>query len=420
MKRTYGIRTLCLILVILVVLPLIVACGDDGEIEWHRGIITSASHETPLALIDEYDGYSYSDVIHLPEAGTKLTFTDWNTEDMPDTEWAGEDVLVISHWVEQNGEWVLENPGDHYTGTGGRSKEILKIKRGEYAQYTYISSFDDEYVRLCYKSGHTKKNNRKMEFPEIILEDTNKPGTLVQNSEAYLALKVEKYLVQSKAERYFEQLRGRTVYVMGDSYFDDSDVKPYMWIDLLARKYELTVKNFAKSGSTVSNYVTNHRPMCDRISAMDAGSPDIILFDGGRNDFNLGNAPLGEASLSNRDTRTFRGAVNDCIAQLREKYPGALILGFTCWNHEQTNANGDKQIDFANAMREMCTLNGVPCLFQADEAAMGIYMDDSAFRAKYCKAPNDISHLNPDGMMLYLPKPEQFIAEAYAAFLQSR
>jgi len=424
-QRETVVRMICALFVLLFPLSLFAACSEKLEenqiaVEWHRGIVTSSEHESPMQLLDGQDGYSYSDVIHLEKAGAKLTFTDWNTEDMPDTEWAGADVLVLSHWVEQDGTWVLENPGDNYPGAGGRANEIVEVRMGEYAQYTYISSFDDEYVRLCYKSGHTDKNARKLEFAKVYVEQTNKPGTLAKNAEAVTALKVEKYLAESRKNNWNAQLNGLTIYIMGDSYFDDPEVEPYMWINFLEEKYDLTVENYAKSGSSVSNFEGGRNPMCDRISKMPDGSPDIVLFHGGRNDFNLVKAPLGEKSLDNVDEATFCGGVNSCFTQLREKYPNALILAFTCWRHEQVNVNGDHQVDFADALRDMCALWGIPCFYQADEDAIGIYMDDPNFRAKYCKRPTDISHLNMDGMMMYMPKPERFIADEYAKFLAAR
>ena len=44
-------------------------------------------------------------------------------------------------------------------------------------------------------------------------------------------------------------------------------------------------------------------------------------------------------------------------------------------------------------------------------------MDNPRFRAHYCIEPDDVSHLNDEGMNYVLPKIEKFIAEAYINYL---
>ena len=44
-------------------------------------------------------------------------------------------------------------------------------------------------------------------------------------------------------------------------------------------------------------------------------------------------------------------------------------------------------------------------------------MDDRDFRIKYCIKPDDVSHLNDEGMNYVLPKIEKFIAEEYVKYL---
>lgn len=215
-----------------------------------------------------------------------------------------------------------------------------------------------------------------------------------------------------------------------------------MWIDLLAYKYDITLDNHGISGSTVSNdpsriQSSNHtyygdpkayNPMTERLTdpkakkSLTKGSEtvDIVLFDGGRNDFTR-EVALGAASLENTNTATFCGAVNYCLGRLRELFPNALIIGITVWGHEQTNdRSGHTQEDFGNAMMEMCRLNGVPCFNSMDTELTGVNMDDPYFRSQYCKKPNDVSHLNEAGMMNFMPKMEKYLAQAYTAWLAEK
>ena len=449
MLKKRPLRALSLLLAFLLLLPLLVACNPKLEehevaVSWHHGVITSSSDKfNPSRLMEAVDGYSYSDIIHIEKAGTTLTFTDDNSEEMLDTERADNNVYVLSHWVEKNGEWVMENPGDHYEGKGGRALEIALVdNENSRVTYTYTSTFDNEYVRLCYRSGQTAKNARKIDFAKVYLVQQNKKGTLALNESYYKKLDLAKYLAASTDAVYYDALEELNVVVIGDSYFDDSSVKDRLWIDLLSYKYDMELDNHGISGSTVSNSqstITNpshtyygdkkaYQPMTERLSDPNATKAlvnmrenvDIVLFDGGRNDFTR-EVTLGAATLSNTNVSTFCGAVNYCIDRLQELFPNALIIGITVWGHQQTNAvTGHTQTDFGNAMIEMCRLQGIPCFNGMDESVTGVHMDNGDFRKNYCKSATDVSHLNEAGMKNFMPVMEKYIAEQYTAFLAAK
>lgn len=414
------------LLIFCLLTPLFSACKKEEPLEenqievvWHMGKVTSdRDQDNPSALADGVEGYSYSDVIHIGKAGTEIRFTDDNSGANPDTAYADEKVYVVSHWVKnENGEFVLDEPGDNYSGTGGRAREITEFGDNYTATYTYVSTFANEYIRLCYASGQTAKNTKKLKFAKVYSEYVKKAGTLAM-SEAGKTLKdlaVSRFLKAAPAAQWFEELSGITMYAMGDSYFGGSKTgKEYVWPNLLAQKYGMNFQNYGIGGSTISNLENkNFQPMTSRISGMSSSAPQIILFEGGRNDFVKG-VPLGKDS--DTGVETFCGAINNCLDQLQRKYPNALIIGVTVWAHEETKA-GQTQEEFGNAMLRLCAARGLPCFNAMDEENTKVYMDNSAFREKYCQDPNDISHLNVDGMILAEPAFERFIAEAYRAFL---
>ena len=76
MRNHLLMRFLSFLLVCVLLLPLVVACGNDLEeneikVKWRRGFVGSDLHETdPLTLVKKADGYSYTDVITVPEKGT--------------------------------------------------------------------------------------------------------------------------------------------------------------------------------------------------------------------------------------------------------------------------------------------------------------------------------------------------------------
>ncbi|MBE6703314.1 MAG: SGNH/GDSL hydrolase family protein [Ruminococcaceae bacterium] len=425
-NKSFFSRLGGLLLALILAIPAMSGCSEDLEenqisVKWHMGMVSSDLHEeSPLALLDGEEGYSYSDIITIPKPGTCVTFTDNNGEDAIDGgEYADEKVFVLSHWVEENGEWVIDHPGDNYTGLDGRSGEITEIRRGEYATYTYISSYPNEKIRLCYASGQTKKNTRKMEFAKVYMEQTFEEGTLISSKSNVLKdIAVGKFLKTAKDTSWYSELEGITLYAMGDSYFGgSSNGKAYVWPNLMAQKYGMNFSNWGIGGSSVAT--GGYMPMCNRISQMSDGSPDIVLLEGGRNDFCSGSILVGDPTDSG--TVTFCGAVNSCIAQLKAKYPNALIIGITCWKHEETNQiNGEKQQQYADAMLAVFERHGLPCFDATDEAVTGVHMDEYSFRSQYCQNDGDISHLNTAGMILVEPAFEKFIAEEYQAFLASK
>ena len=450
-NRHFCLRFVSVLLVALMLLPLLAACGNTLEeneiaVTWHMGRVTSHKNkQNKEMLLDGVENYSYSDPILIEKAGTTLTFFDDNGKKMPDTEYADGETYVISHWVEKDGAWVLQTPGDHYEGGFlGRGAEISTAD-GDSVLYTYTTTYDNEVIRLCYRSGQTEENGKKFKFPKVCLENLKEDGTLFKNEKQKDKLEREWWLALSKEEFYANVLEGKTVLCIGDSYMDDSSIGTgNMWIELLRDKYNMTLYNHAVSGSTVARTdsvqpdkaVEYFSPMVNRLTNPLAKktlfgttfTPDIIFFDGGRNDFNpaQGNVPLGTLYVNNDvnqglnyDVHTFYGAVNTLLRDLKEKYPNALIIGMTCWSvqRSRTGSNAATQLDFANAMLSACEANGVPCLNNADKVATGVDMDDALFRAKYCKKSDDISHLNKDGMKKYFPVVEAFAAAAYSAHL---
>lgn len=428
MAKKKHLRILALVLAVLALFPVVSGCKKEEleenqiSVTWHMGKITSGyDKEAPNSLVDGAEGYSYSDVIYIEKAGTKITFCDNNTEGSLDTDYAKEDIYVISHWVKGEGEsYTMELPGDHYTGIKDRSTEVASFTADKSVTYTYVSSYNEEYIRLCYASGQTEKNTKKLSFAKVYSEYVKETGTLIssKNGETLKQLKVERFLATSKDTQWHEELSGLTMYAMGDSYFGGSkNGKDYVWPNLLAQKYGMTFLNYGIGGSTISNRTEqNFYPMCDRISGMSRVEPQIILFEGGRNDFSK-QIPLGKDD--DTDTSTFCGAINNCLDQLQAKYPNALIIGVTVWAHEETRG-GQTQNQFGEAMIRLCEARGLPCFNAMDTTTTKVDMDSPSFRKTYCQDNSDISHLNTDGMILVEPAFEAFIAEAYRAFLASK
>ena len=225
----------------------------------------------------------------------------------------------------------------------------------------------------------------------------------------------EAWIEASKQEYYCEALERVTVNALGDSYFEGNGIgKENTWLGLLGKKYKMVMNNYGKGGSTVSNKV-NKNPMCERYMNM-SSKADIILVEGGRNDFNQ-EVVIGNAGGT--DTTTFSGALNVIIDGLQEKYPNAMIVCISNWNFPGTK-NGNNYSDFANAMKAVANDQGVYFIEACNPSVSGVDMTNELFRAKYCIKESDISHLNEAGMKLVMPYFEKALAACYTDFLSKK
>ena len=189
-----------------------------------------------------------------------------------------------------------------------------------------------------------------------------------------------------------------------------------IWLGLLSDKYDMRLSNYGKGGSTVSDFVTTYYPMCQRYESMANNKADIILLEGGRNDFNQG-VPIG--AVDSKDTKTFSGALNVIIEGLKKKYPNAMIVCISNWNFPGSK-NGLDYTDYANAMETVSERQGVYFIPAYDTEVSGVDMSSQEFRSKYCVKENDVSHLNAEGMKIVMSHFEKVLIEYYNDFLNKR
>ena len=144
--------------------------------------------------------------------------------------------------------------------------------------------------------------------------------------------------------------------------------------------------NCGISGSTVATGANSFYPMSQRYAEMPDG--DIISVLGGVNDF-WRNVPLG--TMEDSDTSTFYGALNALAKGLKAKYPNAFIFFMTPYKYVmQVNGNGNTLEQFANAVKQVCVANNLPCLdmynygnFEKEmysEQSDGVHPSQSFFR----------------------------------------
>jgi len=373
------------------------------ELTWHMGYVGSGEHSKyPNQLVEGKSGsnFSYTDVFTVKTAGTTLTFTDDKANSGGDIKYTPSTVYVISTWREENGEWVLDDYGANYAGSDSEKSEILTSFEDDIATYSYTTSVDNEHLRICYRSGEMPGFVPEA-YPVVTAKQLGQSGTAAKKYELVT------WLENSAEEFYAKGLTGLTVNAIGDSYFAGNGLQEnYVWINLLARKYNMNMNNFGINGSTMSNALTKYHPICDRYQ--DMPEADIILVEGGRNDFNQ-KVPIGAAD--SRDTTTYTGALNVILDGLQAKYPNAMIVCVTPWNFKNKDGYTLTYKDYCTAMKEAAQAHGVYCIEACDPDISGVDMESSVFRSKYCMDVEDVSHLNLEGMKLVMSKFEKIIAE---------
>ncbi len=377
------------------------------EVSWSYGYVGSASHSSyALTLNPSGKYYSISEPIVIKKAGTRISFIDDNSNSNGDTAFASGSALVVSTWNERNGRYVIDREGANYAGSGNNDSDVATYTGG-IQHYSYVSSLDGEIIRLGYRSGETA-DFKPAKYPSVTIKFTGETGTMVGTADSEAAF--AEYIDAQKALAGDSALKGKRIYAIGDSYFAGNGINPaYVWPAILAAKYSMSFINYGRNGSTISNYVTDKNPMCDRVSQMSSVQADIILFEGGKNDFNVA-CPIG--NLGDTSTKTFYGAIDATVKALRAKYPAAVIICVTPWKVNGTNDIGLSVSDYSQAMINYCEANGIYCIKACDPAVSGVDMTDSAFRKSYSLAASDVSHLNLEGHKLVLSKFEKLIEEA--------
>ena len=108
--------------------------GIKVDTNWNFGYVKADG-----SIVASGSAYSYTDVIVVAKAGSKVTFTDSNKNG---TAFCSNSALVFSTWTKDGENWVFANG---VKGEGGTFTTTPVV-------YSYTSTKDNELVRLCYRS----------------------------------------------------------------------------------------------------------------------------------------------------------------------------------------------------------------------------------------------------------------------------
>ena len=172
-------------------------------------------------------------------------------------------------------------------------------------------------------------------------------------------------------------LNGLKINFLGDSITEGVGVSSSenIFLNLLAKEYGFTARNYGVSGSRIANQLNPGNPndrmercFVTRIGDMDPDADVIVVF-GGTNDFGHGDAPLG--TPEDRTVNTYYGACHCLCKGLIEKYPGAEIVIMTPLHRcNELNPRGDgwKARDYGilstyvDILKEVATEYSLPIL----------------------------------------------------------
>lgn len=138
------------------------------DVKWNQGwAVISPANCYDSQFDEDYEaasGFASTDVFTVPKAGTKITWTD------PASDFAANSVLIVSSWKQENGAWVLDRDGAMMVGAGGDSSKAstAEVVSGGKVNYTYITSTDNENIRLCVKAPDASSI-------AVYAEETNAP-----------------------------------------------------------------------------------------------------------------------------------------------------------------------------------------------------------------------------------------------------
>lgn len=348
---------------------------------WHTGYVGSDSNKNKTNAIETNENvYAFTDVIELPYKGIKVEFTD------PHNGITSDNAYCVSNWRKHRGAEEISLGDPRFKAM----PSFIVTKGPDGTKYSYTAS-GPERIRLCYRAEGTHLANP----PAVKLYKTKEPGTWYLQNKAAADANAE-WVEKDKARFYCKELEGKTVFFLGDSYLDGNGLPhEYVWPTLLKMKYNLKIDNHGRNGAAICDFDPNRNPMLFYYQELGQNlpkgtKPDVIIFEGGRNDFNV-KAPIG--TNDSRDTKTVKGAIRTIVEALRKQYPGAVVIGMTTWETGQGNCS-----DYGRAMLDMCAELKMPVINGLDIPANGIRMNDQNWRRQNCLNEWDASHMNANGM----------------------
>ncbi|MBR5528919.1 MAG: SGNH/GDSL hydrolase family protein [Oscillospiraceae bacterium] len=206
------------------------------------------------------------------------------------------------------------------------------------------------------------------------------------------------------------ELQGKKINFLGDSITEGvgATSPETAYVGLFAKLTGAETCNYGISGTRFARQKTpSENPrfdmdFCSRVEEMDPDADVIVVF-GGTNDFDHGDAPLGE--MEDRTVWTFYGACHTIFSSLIEKYPDKPIVIMTPLQRVLEPEQVLELRTYVQAIREVAEFYSLPVLDLF--ATAGIQPLVPAQRDLYFA---DTVHPNDAGHVRIANKLMQFLA----------
>lgn len=227
-------------------------------------------------------------------------------------------------------------------------------------------------------------------------------------------------------------LHGKKLVVLGDSYIRGDGIQlGETWSYKLAQKYDMQYENYGINGNCMV-FNNGSVPMCERYTEIPADA-DIIVVQGGKNDFNYRSNSASGNMTDEQFLTTFRNGLVTLVMGLIKKYrhKHTTIIFGTPWNFPCSDnplsgvyipfpASSGYTIPiktFADTIKSVCEQFSIPVFDCYRESGVylwtvGTEIKDSWQMDNFVTNANgypDYSHLNPNGQDYIMAKWEKII-----------
>lgn len=198
-------------------------------------------------------------------------------------------------------------------------------------------------------------------------------------------------------------LEGQNLLLLGDSYSAHHKLQlEEGWPYQVCEAFGMELYDYAISGSSFAGGDNGRYPMVDRYTYAMEEDYDLIILQGGSNDWSH-NIPLGD--VESRDKTTMLGAMNLMLDDFETAWPEATIICFTPWvSTGAKNSLGLDTDDYVDAIARLCQTRDLILYDASDVTQNGVYMNQESFRTQYSLTSTDRWHLNAQGQALFASK----------------
>lgn len=267
-----------------------------------------------------------------------------------------------------------------------------KIKLADYSALSITSAygyqaplvifFDNEDNLLSYElineSGVVKVTDKIVDIPtgavSAIINHANNTPTI-----SVSGIKKEVVTIKNKLSDLIAELsplKGKSLYIDGDSIANGAGSNNYAFGEFLRDKYDMNLTKGAVNGATLLVDDTHTNSICNRITQL-TGNYDYIIFDGGINDVSQG-LPLGSKTSHYKggyDVTTTLGALEQICYYLTINYFAAKKLFVIV--HKILTVDDPvvptKERDMFNAIKDVLNKWGIPYVDVYNDTNLGAF-----------------------------------------------